>query len=162
RRIVCKYRLEPSNPIGSLTSFAIRDAFEIRPKGLAYIHENVTRVAKWHAADKVDVTHRGSVEMKFFELSMFGQNSPDRSCHRTHYDGFGFNNVLTEFHTAEHVAGRNSGRREQTITSHHILDLVFFLRILDSHFQGALTQLLSIDDQPRLHLSADTTQSRGG
>src|SRR5262245_25022967 len=98
--------------------------------------------------------------MKLVELAVFGQDTTYRARYRTHHQGLGFDYILAEFDAAEHWPGCDACRREEAVASDHVLDLVFFLRILDAHLRGSRPQLLGVDNEPCLHLSADTAQSR--
>src|SRR5215468_7560746 len=74
---------------------------------------------------------------------------------------FSRDDILAELDTTQHGATGNAGGREKAIASHHVLDFVFTSRILDTHLKSTFAQLLGINDQPRLHLAANTAQSRG-
>src|SRR5262249_21378587 len=78
-----------------------------------------------------------------------------------HHNRFSFNDVLTEFNSTQHGSACDPGRGEEAITLHHVLDLIFALRVLDPHLERALTQFFGINDKPGLHLATYATQGRG-
>src|SRR6188508_222492 len=97
RRIFGECRLQPGDPVGPLPCFTVGNALETRAEHAAYCCEDLARVAKRHAANEVNVTHEGSVEMKLIELAVFGQDTPYSARHRTHHDGLGFDHILAKF-----------------------------------------------------------------
>src|SRR5216117_3462932 len=101
-----------------------------------------------------------SVQMKFLELPVLGENAPHRAGDRAHHHGLGLDDLLAEAYSPQHGAVGYAGRREQAITLHHVLDLVELARIIDAHLGGALAPLLGVEDETALHLAADAAQRR--
>jgi hypothetical protein len=91
---------------------------------------------------------------------VLGDHAPHGAGGRAHHHRLGHDHVLAELDPTQHGAGRHPGGGEQAVAFHHVLDLIFLLGVLNAHFQGALAQGFSIDDEPGLHLAADAAQGR--
>src|SRR6478752_1041172 len=96
--------------------------------------------------------------MEFIELAMLCEHAADRASDRAHYNGLCLDHILAELDTLEHRPRRYAGRGKKTISSHHVLDLIFLLRVLDSHLGRSRAQLLGVDNQAGLHLAANASQ----
>src|SRR6478672_4556198 len=100
--------------------------------------------------------------MKLVELPVFGHHPAYRAGDRPHHDGFRLNHVLAEFYATQHGAAGDAGGREKTVTPHHVVDFIFSFWVFNAHFERPLAQLLGIDDESCLHLTADASQGSGG
>src|ERR1700728_475494 len=101
---------------------------------------------------------RGLFEL--IKLAMLGPDPADGAACRAHHHRFSLDHILAEQYPAQHAAVGDTGRGEQAIAPHHILDPVCLARVLDAHFGDAFALFVGIDDQPGLHLAADAFERR--
>src|SRR5262249_62434856 len=106
----------------ALSGFAVGNPFEAPSQHAADGRKDLARVTKRHAADEMDAAHDCSIEIEFIELPVLGDDPAHCSRNRAHHDGFRFYNVLAEFNAAQHRPARDTGRGEEAIALHHILD----------------------------------------
>ena len=64
-----------------------------------------------------------SVEIEFVELPVLGADIANGAGDRAHHHGLGLDQVLAKFHPGQHGAGGDTGRGEQAIALHHVLDV---------------------------------------
>src|ERR1700736_6953109 len=71
--------------------------------------------------------------LKLVMLPVLGSDPTDCPGHRAHDHRVGLNDLAPELHPAQHRAGGNPGCRKQTVTAHHVLDLIFLSGARDPH-----------------------------
>src|SRR3954465_2917165 len=103
-----------------------------------------------------------SIQPELRHLAMLGMDAPHRAGDRAVDHRLRLDHLLSELDALQHRAIGDAPRADDDVARRQFVHVVFLLRIADAHFARTLDLRLGVEDEPRLHLPADTTQCARG